>query len=310
MDPLGQLLDGPRARGAFVLRASLDPPWSLRVQDEAPLTVVAPARGRAWLVPADAEPVLLGTGDVAVVRGPDPYVVADRPDRAPQAMIHPGQRCTDPLGRPLDAMQYLGVRTWGNSPDGADVLVTGTYELESAVSRRLLAALPALVVVRAADWDDPLVGYLAEEATRDLPGQGTMLDRLLDLLLIAVVRRWMTRPEAPARHWYRAQGDPVVGPALRRLHEHPGHPWTLATLAAAVGVSRSALARRFHEQVGEPPMRYLTQWRLALAADLLREPGSTLASVARQVGYGSAYALSTAFTRERGTSPRDHRRAG
>jgi AraC-like DNA-binding protein len=254
--------------------------------------------------------VRLGTGDVAVVRGPEPYLVADRADRSPQAVIHPDQRCTDPLGRPLEAMREVGVRTWGNSLDGADVLVTGTYQLESAVSRRLLAALPALVVVRAVEWDDPLVGYLAAEATRDLPGQGAVLDRLLDLVLIAVLRRGMTRPGAPARHWYRAQGDPVVGPALRLLHEQPGEPWTLASLAAAIGVSRSALARRFHELVGEPPMRYLTQWRLALAADLLHEPGSTLAAVARQVGYGSAYALSTAFTRERGTTPRDHRRAG
>jgi AraC-like DNA-binding protein len=310
VDALGGLLDGPRARGAFVLRSSMDPPWSLRVQDEAPLTVLALVRGQAWLVPAGTSPVLLERGDVAVVRGPEPYLVADRPDRPPQAVIHPGQRCTDPLGRPLEAMGDVGVRSWGNSPDGASILLTGTYQLESAVSRRLLATLPALVVVRSDEWDDPLVGYLAGEATRDLPGQETVLDRLLDLLLIAVVRRWMTRPDAPSRHWYRAQGDPVVGPALRLLHERPGHPWTLAALAAAVGVSRSALARRFHELVGEPPMGYLTRWRLALAADLLREPGATLAAVARQVGYGSAYALSAAFKREHGISPRDHRLAG
>jgi AraC-like DNA-binding protein len=310
VDALGGLLDGPRARGAFVLRSSMDPPWSLRVQDEAPLTVLALVRGQAWLVPAGTSPVLLERGDVAVVRGPEPYLVADRPDRPPQAVIHPGQRCTDPLGRPLEAMGDVGVRSWGNSPDGASILLTGTYQLESAVSRRLLATLPALVVVRSDEWDDPLVGYLAGEATRDLPGQETVLDRLLDLLLIAVVRRWMTRPDAPSRHWYRAQGDPVVGPALRLLHERPGHPWTLAALSAAVGVSRSALARRFHELVGEPPMGYLTRWRLTLAADLLREPGATLAAVARQVGYGSAYALSTAFKREHGISPQDHRLAG
>ncbi len=91
------------------------------------------------------------------------------------------------------------------------------------------------------------------------------------------------------------------------LHHNPAHPWTVATLAAEIGISRAALARRFTELVGEPPMTFLTGWRLALAADLLREPGATIGSVARQVGYGSPFALSTAFKRVRGLSPRDHR---
>jgi AraC-like DNA-binding protein len=91
------------------------------------------------------------------------------------------------------------------------------------------------------------------------------------------------------------------------LHEDPGHPWTVATLAARTGLSRAALARRFTELVGEPPMTCLTGLRLALAADLLREPDATVAAVARRVGYGSAFALSAAFKRERGISPHEHR---
>ena len=137
-----------------------------------------------------------------------------------------------------------------------------------------------------------------------------MLDRLLDLLLIAVLRAWFARPEAAAPGWYRAHGDPIVGPALRLLHNNPAHPWTVASLAAASGVSRAALARRFNALVGEPPMTFLTGWRLTLAADLLREPGATVGSVAEQVGYGSSFALSTAFKRVRGVSPQEHRRHG
>ena len=137
----------------------------------------------------------------------------------------------------------------------------------------------------------------------DQPGQEAVLDRLLDLLLIAVLRAWFARPEAEAPGWYRAHADPVVGPALRLLHNAPEHPWTLAELAAACGASRAALARRFSELVGEPPMAFLTGWRIALAADLLLEPGATVGSVAPQVGYGSPYALSTAFKRVRGISP-------
>jgi AraC-like DNA-binding protein len=101
----------------------------------------------------------------------------------------------------------------------------------------------------------------------------------------------------------------VVGAALRLLHDEPAHPWTVAALAARTGVSRAALARRFSDLVGEPPMTYLTDLRLALAADLLREPDATVAAVARRVGYGSAFALSAAFKRERGVSPQEHRAA-
>jgi AraC-like DNA-binding protein len=109
--------------------------------------------------------------------------------------------------------------------------------------------------------------------------------------------------------WYRAHGDPVVGPALRLMQAEPACPWTVASLAGEIGVSRAALARRFHDLVGEPPMTFLTSWRLALAADLLLEPGATVGSVAEHVGYGSAFALSTAFKRVRGISPAQHRAA-
>ena len=99
------------------------------------------------------------------------------------------------------------------------------------------------------------------------------------------------------------------GHALRLLHHNPAHPWTVAELARETGVSRAALARRFNDLVGEPPMAFLTSWRIALAADLLLEPGATVGSVAEQVGYGSPFALSTAFKRVRGISPQEHRAA-
>jgi AraC-like DNA-binding protein len=309
MDAVAGLLDGPRAREAFLLRSSLDPPWSLRIQDEAPLTLVAIVRGEAWLIPDDDDPVSLRRGDVAIVRGPEPYTVADDPATQPQVVIHPGQRCTTPDGEELGRMRDLGVRTWGNAPDGATVMLTGSYQLRGEVSGRLLRALPALLVLRDDEWDCPVIPLLADEIVKDDPGQEAVLDRLLDLLLIAVLRAWFARPEAEAPGWYRAYGDPVVGRALRLLHHNPERQWTVAALARETGVSRAALARRFHELVGEPPMTFLTGWRIALAADLLREPGTTIASVAHRVGYGSPFALSTAFKRVRGISPQEHRTA-
>jgi AraC-like DNA-binding protein len=309
MDALAGLLDGPRAHEAFLLRSSMSPPWSLRIQDEAPLTVVSIVRGEAWLIPDDGEPVRLGPGDVAIVRGPDPYTVADDPSTAPQAIIHPGQRCATPDGTEVKLMRDLGVRTWGNAADGETVMLTGTYELRSEVSGRLLRALPAWLLLREEEWSCPVIPLMADEIVKDEPGQEAVLDRLLDLLLIAALRAWFARPEAEPPGWYRASADPVVGHALRLLHNDPARSWTVENLARETGVSRAALAKRFQALVGEPPMTFLTSWRIALAADLLREPGATIASVADQVGYSTPFALSAAFKRVRGVSPREYRAA-
>ena len=114
VDALAGLLDGPRAQGAFLLRSIMDPPWSLRIQDEAPLTIVAVVRGDAWVCPDGGSPVSLHPGDIAIVRGPDPYTVADDPATPPQVIIYPGQRCTTVDGEDLSEAMTLGVRTWGN----------------------------------------------------------------------------------------------------------------------------------------------------------------------------------------------------
>ncbi|MGW6476324.1 AraC family transcriptional regulator [Streptomyces nigra] len=308
MDALAGLLDGPRARGAFMIRACFEPPWSVRVEDRAPLTVMVMVRGEAWVTPDEGQPVRLRAGDLAIARGPAPYTCADDPGTAPQALILPGAECRYPDGRPLNGAMDLGVRTWGDRPDGSAVLLIGTYPWEGEVGGRLLNCLPPLLTLTADVWECPLTPYLMTEIARDAPGQEVVLDRLLDLLVIAALRAWFARPEAEAPGWYRAQADPVVGRALRLLQDDPGHPWTVASLAAKTGVSRAALSRRFTELVGEAPMTYLTGWRLALAADALRDTDDTLEAIARRVGYGSPFALSGAFKRVYGVSPQEHRR--
>jgi AraC-like DNA-binding protein len=304
VDELAGLLDGPRARHAFLLRIVLEPPWSLRIDERAPLALVAMVRGRAWVMSDDGAAMVLGPGDILVTRGPDPYTLADDPATPVQVVVHPGGRCATLDGRSLAEAMKLGVRTWGNDPDGSTSMLVGTYHLPADVSRRLLGVLPPLLVLARHEWESPLVGLLSDEIVRDQPGQEAVLDRLLDLLLISALRTWLAGQAGDAPAWYRAGGDPVVGRALRLLQHNPAHPWTVASLAASCGVSRAALARRFSELVGEPPMTYLTSWRLALAADLLREPDATIGGVARQVGYGSPFALSAAFKRERGVSPK------
>ncbi|GGJ21631.1 AraC family transcriptional regulator [Streptomyces brasiliensis] len=307
MDALAGLLEGPRARGAFLIRACFDPPWAVRVEDRAPLTVMLPVRGDAWIMTDGGERVRLRAGDLAIARGPDPYTAADDPGTAPQAVILPGGECHYPDGTSMKGSMDLGVRTWGDRPDGTAVMLIGTYLMRGEINGRLLDALPPLLTLTSDVWECPLTPLLAQEIVRDEPGQEVVLDRLLDLLVIAALRAWFSRPEAAAPAWYRALADPVVGRVVRLLQDDPAHPWTVAALAAEAGVSRAALARRFTELVGEPPMSYLTGWRLALAADRLRDSDDTVAAIARQVGYGSAFALSSAFKRVYGVSPQDHR---
>ena len=306
MDALGGLLDGVRARDAFVLRLSLDPPWSMRIQDDAPLTLICMTQGDAMIVTDSGESFELRPGDVAVARGVEHYRFAANAVTEPQVVIHPGNHCTTLRGEDLRFEMSVGVRTWGNTAEGADRAVICAYEGRSEVSSRLLNALPTVLVLRDEEWQTPLVDLLAAEAGRDGAGQEAYLDRLLDLLLMDVLRTWFDRDEQ-APTWWDAEHDPVVGPALRLIYNNPEHGWTVANLAAAVGCSRAVFARRFTEQVGEPPIAFLTGWRLALAADLLRGSGDTIASVARRVGYSTPFALSSAFKRAYGVSPNVHR---
>jgi Cupin len=264
----------------------LDPPWAIRIEDEAPLSVVAMLRGSAWFVPDHGEPITVGAGDVALVRGPDHYLFCDEPATPPQAIIHPDQRCTTPDGEELGQMRAFGVRRWGNSPHGSTEILTGTYNLEGEVSRRLLGALPPRLVLRADEWQTPLLGLLAEEMLRDEIGQDAVLDRLLDLLLVAAVRAHFTRTAADAPGWFRAQSDPVVSRALRLMQDDPAEAWTLARAAlqrrrwsAADGVPdrvalgarrrpapRSNRNHRLRRPEGRLPLRLRPQRRLQTRA--------------------------------------------
>ncbi|BEL03974.1 AraC family transcriptional regulator [Actinoplanes sichuanensis] len=308
MDPVGGLLD-PRARGAFILRSLLSAPWSIRIADEAPLTLVAVVRGSVHIDMGTTTATIV-PGDVAVVRRSEPYTVADSKSTAPQVTIGPDQVCR-PIAGVVGArpMGPLGLRSWGNDPDGATMLLTGTYHSPAEISRSLLSALPELVVLRPGEWDSGLIEHVIREVDRDAPGQDVVLDRLLDLILITAVRTWLSRPDAHPPRWYSAQDDPIVGTALTRIHARPDQPWTVASLAAEASCSRAALARRFTELVGVPPMTYLTEWRLSCAADMLVRTDATLETIARDVGYAGPFALSAAFKRVRGVSPRTLRSA-
>lgn len=308
MDALETLLADTRARGAVFCQSLVDPPWGLRFDDGNALTVVAMARGTGWILTGDDDPVRLDAGDVAIVRGPDPYVVADTPGTDPRILVSSAEICTDADGGDLPQMLYMGPRVWGERPDAADVLLTGGYQLREDICERLLDALPRVLTVPAEACGAPIMSLVLHEVAGDRPGQQAVLDRLLDLLLVATLRTWFDDAGADAPGWYRALADPVAGPALRLMHDDPAGSWTVAGLAAKAGVSRAGFARRFADIVGEPPMGYLTSLRVSLAADRLRRSDDTVGAIARRVGYSDGYALSVAFTRIRGVRPGEFRR--
>ncbi|MFI9175806.1 AraC family transcriptional regulator [Streptomyces lincolnensis] len=307
-DPLTDLLDGVRTRGALFHRSALTGAWAARFEDRSPLALAVLLHGSAWITPEGGDPVRIGPGDVAVLCGGARYVIADDPATEPDVVIHPKGRCTTAEGEELIEPQAPGAGAFWDT-EGADgtILLSGLYTVDSGTPGRLLAALPPLAVVEADVGVCPVSRTTFEEIIREEPGRQILLDRTLDLMLVTALRAWFTRPGAQVPAWYRAHSDPVVGSALRLLRADPAHPWTLPALAAKTGVSRANLSRRFTALVGQPPMAHLRHQRLALAADLLREPDATLATVAERVGFANAFALSAAFKREHGISPSEYR---
>lgn len=314
MDIISALLNKVRTHSAVFTRSVLDPPWSLRFIQGAPIQLVSMLNGRGWISTGGGAPEALGVGDVALLTGGGPFTLADSPGTRTTVTIHSDDLCTAEDGTRIGADQRLDHFSWGTSPHAPDAALSCAYDVGGEIAQRVLSELPPLIVLRRTEEDAdagcPEVDLVLAELRRTrTPGRQVVLDRLLDLLLVSVLREWFAQDGAEVPGWYRAQDDPVVSEALRLIHDDPAHPWTVAELARRCGVSRAAFARRFGELVGEPPVAYLTGWRLALAADLLRETGETVGAIARRVGYADASALSVAFKRAHAVRPTAHRLA-
>ena len=306
MDVFGDLCRGVRAHGSLFGSTQLKAPWALRFVDGAPLTLCAVIGGQGWLVPQHGEPIRMRDRDTVVVKGPAPFTFVDDVDTA-AAPVDCGEFCAVPeLG---GTRHRLGWSDRADPVSGGATLVVGAYPVRGEISRRLLDALPTVLHLPGADAGDAVLDHLAAEAALDVPGQQVVLDRLLDWMLVCTLRTWFDRPDGQPPAWWTAQRDPVVGDALRLLHADPAAPWTVSSLAAEAGVSRSTLAKRFSELVGEPPLTYLTGWRMTLAMDLLIEQQeATVREVARAVGYADPFTFSAAFKRHRGVNPSEFRR--
>jgi AraC-like DNA-binding protein len=288
MDLLQEHLVRARAAGGVFARSAANPPWGLRLSG-IQLAVHAVIQGDVWLWTTGREaPIALRPGDLAFVRGgPDHFIAHE-----------PGAACVSPDEfrrlHPTDEVE-LG-------PQGA-VFLCGAYRFGD-IGAGLIDALPA-VLAFPASVDDPIHGVvtlLSREMAQSRPGQQTVLDRLLDLLVVLGLRTGLTR-SANAPAWFRASADERLSRALQAIHENAERAWTVEDLARIALMSRASFARVFQQTLGQTPMQYLSDWRMTLARDLLLTDGLSLSQIAHRVGYSSQYAFATAFRRHHGEPP-------
>ncbi|MEE6257192.1 AraC family transcriptional regulator [Plantactinospora sonchi] len=288
-------------------------PWGQRfapVPGAAGFQVVL--RGPCWLIRPDVDPVPLAVGDVLFQPHGRGHALADSPSTP---VIAPACDPRDPAVAARTAVvDTIGVPVSGDDTP-ATVTLCGAYELEPGRTHPLLDDLPDLVHLPAHLGRNPelraAVDLLAAELVRPRLGTDALVPALLDTLLLYLLRTWIDEQVAAgvSTGWAAALGDPVTGTALRAMHTDPARPWTVATLAAEAGLSRAPFARRFAALLGQPPLTYLTWWRMTLAARLLRESDVPLNVVAARVGYRSEFAFGTAFKRRYGTAPGRYRRS-
>lgn len=190
-------------------------------------------------------------------------------------------------------------------------LLCGAYRFDGDGPHRLLALLPPLIHIPAEQASalgelHAVVALLARESAGG-PGSETITARLVDVLFVYIVRTWLARQPEGAAGWLGALRDPSIGAALTLIHREPGQAWSVGWLAGQVALSRAAFARRFAALVGEPPLTYLTRWRMDMAARLLRETNQPLPAIATRVGYESEFAFNRALKRSRGVAPGRYR---
>ncbi|WP_406091632.1 AraC family transcriptional regulator [Streptomyces sp. NBC_01013] len=264
--------------------------------------------GRCWLLSPHSEPLQLAAGDVLFLPHGSGHTLADSPATAATGAVCSPEDAELPGPYTSDSVDRLGRR------GPATVVLCGAYRLDPSQTHPLLLTLPNLIHLPA-DQDrhaelHAAVRLLAAEVGNPRLGTSATVPALLDTLMMYILRIWLA--EQPARDntrgWAAALNDPAVAAALHAIHRDPAEPWTVATLAVEAGLSRATLARRFASMVGQPPLSYLTWWRLTTAARLLRETEAPLRSIAARVGYTSEFAFANAFKRAHGLAPGAYRR--
>src|SRR5687768_4602101 len=290
MDALSQTLRVVHLVGAIFINAKFTAPWCYRSQHaDSVASLLEPGaervvifhlitEGECYVEMDDAPPLRLVPGDAVIFPHGDAHLMTSQPGLPPAK----GSRLDVVLSRRPRLLTYGG--------GGATTrLLCGYLACEAKLAKMLLEGLPSVVRVNvrgsnAGAWLESSVRYALAEARSPRPGGAGVLAKLAEVLFIEVLRMYVTQQQQEGRTgWLAAVGDRIVGAALSLLHKRPAHAWTVEDLAREAGASRSVLAERFQQLVGSSPMQYLTQWRMILAANLLRNSNATLAHIAEDV---------------------------
>jgi AraC-like DNA-binding protein len=310
LGPLSDVLRAVRLTGAYFYLVEAASRWTVatvaarslapRILPEAehliPYHILI--EGSCWAQVDGLPPVAMQPGDVLMLPHGDAHVMSSDATRDPA--VRPDS--TSPPRFPETVSIGTGSRETR--------FVCGFLGCDAHPFNPLIAALPRILhMPRVGDgWLAAFPAQAVRESRAARMGRDTMLTRMAELMFIEVVREYIESLGTGQTGWLAGLRDPVVGVALARMHERPAHPWSLAALAREAAVSRSVLAERFTHVVGVPPMQYLAQWRLQMAADLLARGGDKVAAVSTRVGYESEAAFSRAFKRATGTSPAEWRK--
>jgi len=316
-DTLSDVLRAVRLTGAVFFAVDASNPW---VTEAPPASVIAPhimpgvehvieyhviTQGSCWGGVVGEPPVRLEAGDVIVFPKGDAHVISSAPGMRAELDLTPHERARKsplPIAIAIDG-----------GGDERTQFICGFLGCDARPFNPLLAALPRVIHLHGSGDDGSVLRNLVELAVAESgapkAGSDCILSRVSELLFVEVVRRHLATLPGDTVGWFAGLRDPHIGRALQKLHQRAAHPWSLEELAKEVGMSRSVLAERFTHFVGVPPIQYLAQWRIQLAADLLRSHNASLAEIAERVGYGSEAALSRAFKRWVGVAPALYRRA-
>jgi AraC-like DNA-binding protein len=314
VDVLSDVLRVIRLKGSLYVNAEFHEPWCVSSPSGAELaSLLSPASehmaichlivdGRCWAKLPDGDAVALEAGDVVVLPHGDAHLVGSGMHHAPMVVSDAVE---------VKVPELTSIRYGGSG--AATRVVCGWFAYERDVTSPVMAALPRLfrTGIRkrpSGAWLENAIRYALNEAASAHAGSDAIADKLAELMFVEALRGYAeTLPERQTG-WLAGLRDPLVGRSIALLHEKPAQAWTVASLAQAVYVSRTVLAERFVALVGVPPMQYLTQWRMALAAHMLRGGRLSLIRIAEEIGYESEAAFSRAFKREYGAPPGSWRR--
>ena len=315
MDAFSEILSGVKLSGAVFFTAEFSAPWGFSAPASKLLAEkVAPGAahlvlyhllidGDGFVEMEDGQSVVLTPGDVVIFPHGDPHDMSSGKGTRPP---FPNYGITTKI----KARDLSPLRAGGGG--AVSKFVCGYMICDPHLSRPILNGLPAVFKVNvrmdsSGHWLETSIMHLVKEAVSGRVGSEAMLAKLSEALFVDTLRRYVD--SLPEQHsgWLAGARDPIVGRSLALLHGRVAHPWTIADLADEVGISRSALVERFSRYLAEPPMTYLTRWRLQLAAESLKKTSRGVADIAADIGYESEAAFSRAFKREFGQPPGQYR---